>query len=525
MREGRWRTLLIIGLLLGLAPARQAEAVNPETLLMPGKLTAAHAKYEEQCTQCHDRASANPGARQTQLCLDCHKEIASDIQRQHGFHGRLQGIAGTQCAACHSEHQGRGADIVKLVPEQFNHELTDYHLRGAHADVPCGGCHVPGKHYRDAPRDCLGCHKKEEPHEGRLGKDCASCHDDSAWRHVRYDHDQTVFPLRDKHAEVACAACHFGNRYKDTPKACASCHAPDDVHEGKRGAECGKCHTTKAWKTQKFDHEKDAGFALLGVHNRIACNDCHRSGNLKDKLPKDCFGCHQGEDSHAGRMGKECGKCHGNEKWKPASGFDHERDGHWPLEGRHQKIACEACHTAPVATQKLSTECLSCHRPNDVHAGKLGRKCEQCHAPAGWRSGVAFDHDLTSYPLVGLHVAVPCEQCHLTRQYRDVGKQCGDCHGPDDVHKGKLGRDCARCHSPNGWKLWEFDHARETGFSLRGAHGSLACEACHHKPPGEVKLPQDCLSCHEKDDIHLGQYGRQCDRCHSTFTWKGARVQ
>jgi hypothetical protein len=73
--------------------------------------------------------------------------------------------------------------------------------------------------------------------------------------------------------------------------------------------------------------------------------------------------------------------------------------------------------------------------------------------------------------------------------------------------------------------MWEFDHARETGFSLRGAHASLACEACHRKPPGAVKLKQDCLSCHEKDDVHLGQYGRQCDRCHSTFTWKGARVQ
>jgi hypothetical protein len=40
-----------------------------------------------------------------------------------------------------------------------------------------------------------------------------------------------------------------------------------------------------------------------------------------------------------------------------------------------------------------------------------------------------------------------------------------------------------------------------------------------------VKLKQDCLSCHEKDDVHLGQYGRQCDRCHTTTTWKGARVQ
>ena len=60
---------------------------------------------------------------------------------------------------------------------------------------------------------------------------------------------------------------------------------------------------------------------------------------------------------------------------------------------------------------------------------------------------------------------------------------------------------------------------------LSGAHGKLACESCHRRPPDEVKLKQDCLSCHSKDDVHIGQYGRQCDRCHTTVTWKGARVQ
>jgi hypothetical protein len=502
-------------------PLRRADAVNPETLLMPGKLTTAHAKYEEQCTQCHDRASAG---RQTQLCLDCHKEIAADIAATRGYHGHMPGIAAAQCHACHSEHLGRGADIVKLVPEQFKHAQTDYPLNGAHAAVPCSGCHVAGKAWRDVQRQCVGCHGKEDPHQGRLGRDCASCHDDGAWRHVSYDHDKTQFPLRDEHARIACAACHFGNRYRDTPRECVSCHAPDDVHRGERGPRCAQCHSTKSWKTSKFDHEKETGFALLGAHNQIACNDCHRSGNLKDKIPKDCAGCHRGEEPHAGRLGRECGTCHSNETWKPAS-FDHARDGHWALEGRHQKIACEACHTAPVATQKLKTECLACHRPNDVHAGRLGRDCAQCHTAAGWRESVRFDHDLTRYPLLGLHVAVPCEQCHLSRQYRDVGKGCGDCHGADDVHKGKLGSDCARCHSPNGWNLWEFDHARETGFSLHGAHATLACEACHRRPPGELKLKEDCLSCHERDDVHLGQYGRQCDRCHSTVTWRGARVQ
>jgi hypothetical protein len=512
--------MLIVGLLLGLLPPA-ARAVNPETLLMPGKLTTAHAKYEERCSLCHDKSDRN---RQTALCLDCHKDIAGDLRQQLGFHGHVNGMQRSQCRACHSEHLGRDADIVKLSLEQFNHDRTDYPLKGAHAQLQCADCHLPGKHYRDAPRECIACHKTAEPHEGKLGRECASCHDVVAWRHVSYDHDKTAYALRDKHAEVACANCHFGNRYKDTPKECASCHEPDDVHHGERGLKCGECHTTKGWKNSRFDHKKETGFALEGVHDHIACNDCHRSGNLKDKLPRECAGCHEGQDSHAGRLGRECGKCHGSEKWKPAA-FDHARDTTWPLEGRHQQVTCHACHTAAVATQKLPTECLGCHRASDVHDGKLGKACDQCHTPAGWRSSVSFDHDFTKFPLVGLHVVVPCEQCHLTRQYRDVGQECVDCHRKDDVHKGDLGRDCGRCHSPNGWKQWDFDHAKETGFKLNGAHAKLACESCHRKPPDQVKLKQDCLSCHEKDDVHLGQYGRQCDRCHSTTTFKGARVQ
>jgi len=506
--------------LLGLWPAR-SHAVNPETLLMPGKLSQGHAKYEEQCSSCHDRSDRR---RQTRLCLDCHKDISTDIAAKRGYHGHLTGIATSECRGCHSEHLGRGADIVKLSRARFDHDGTDFPLRDAHAGAACASCHVVGKPYRKTAAECVDCHRKEEPHEGKLGRDCGSCHDATLWRHTHFDHEKTSYPLRDKHLEVPCMGCHLGNRYKGTPKECASCHAPDDVHRGERGVKCVSCHSTTGWKTAKFDHKKETGFALEGAHAGIDCQDCHRSGNLQDKIPKDCFGCHQGQDSHAGRFGASCEQCHGNDKWKPTS-FDHTRDGRWDLSGRHQKVGCYACHTAVVATQKLPTDCVSCHRASDVHATKLGTQCDDCHSTAGWKSSVTFDHDLTTYPLVGLHVAVTCEQCHRTRQYRDVGSGCNECHKTDDVHHGSLGADCAKCHSPNGWRLWAFDHGKQTGFALTGAHGKLACESCHKQPADQVKLNPTCLSCHEQDDVHLGQYGRQCQRCHSTLTFKGARLQ
>jgi hypothetical protein len=501
-------------------PSERAAGVNPETLLMPGKLTNAHAQYEEDCSSCHDRTDRT---RQTQLCLACHKAVAADVHGHSGYHGRLRGIEGSQCRACHSEHQGRDADIVKL-SARFNHAMTDFELTGAHASVSCDSCHAANKPYRDAASTCHACHGKQEPHQGKLGKQCESCHNAAAWRQVRYDHSKTTFPLRGEHTRVPCVQCHFANRYKGTPGACVACHAPDDVHQGERGTECANCHAAESWKSARFDHLKKTGFALEGVHARIDCQDCHRSGRLQDPVPKDCHGCHLGEDSHAGRLGQECGKCHGNDKWKPAS-FDHTRDTKWPLAGRHREIDCHGCHTAPTARQKLGTECNACHRASDVHAGKLGADCAQCHTVEGWRVGVSFDHDLTDFPLVGLHVAVPCEQCHVTRAYKDVGQECYACHQADDVHKGGLGKDCARCHSPNGWRIWEFDHGKETGFALSGAHSKVACASCHKQPAGEVKLESACVSCHAQDDVHLGQYGRQCQRCHTTVTFKGARLR
>ena len=521
MGEGQCRALLVFGLLLGLFPAR-GNAVNPETLLMPGELTTAHAKYEEQCSLCHDRSDRK---RQTRQCLDCHKDdIAADINAKRGYHGHLNGIGTSECHGCHSEHHGRTADIVKLSPEQFDHEATDFPLRGAHASLACTSCHTAQKPYRKTATDCFECHKKEEPHEGKLGRDCRSCHSDTSWRRIHFDHDKTAFPLRDKHVDVPCVGCHLGNHYKGTPKECVSCHAPDDVHRGERGVKCGSCHSTSGWKTSKFDHKKETGFALEGAHAGIDCQDCHRSGNLQEKIPKNCFGCHQAQDSHAGRFGTQCDQCHGNEKWQPTS-FDHTRDGHWALTGRHQKLTCYSCHSAVVATQKLPNDCGECHRTSDVHATELGPRCEQCHVTEGWKSSISFDHDLTNYPLVGLHVATTCAQCHRTLKYHDTGRECNDCHKGDDVHHGSLGPECAKCHSPNGWRLWAFDHGKQTGFALDGAHARLACEGCHKQPADQVKLNPTCLSCHEQDDVHLGQYGRQCQRCHTTLTFKGARLQ
>jgi hypothetical protein len=513
---------LLLGLLVTvIATSQVARAAQIETLLMPGKVTQAHAKIEGECASCHDRSDRN---RQAALCAGCHENIAEDLRTQQGFHGRLIGGERMQCRACHSEHQGRDADIVRFVPEQFDHSRTDFALQDMHAALPCGSCHAADKRFRDAPSGCHDCHRDDEPHAGKLGTDCASCHETSAWSRIRFDHGRTDFPLNGRHDGLACAACHLQNRYEGTPQRCVSCHAPDDPHRGSRGDDCGKCHTTAQWATRKFDHAGETGFALDGAHAQTACTGCHTSGRMQDPIPKDCHGCHKAQDAHAGRFGVECATCHDAIRWRQTH-FDHAREAKFELLGAHAELDCHACHSAAVSKQKLARECVACHRGNDVHAGRLGAECESCHVPDGWRVDVAFDHDLTDFPLIGLHVAVPCEQCHLTPAYKDGPSDCYGCHRSADKHEGSLGPKCESCHSPNGWNLWEFDHESVTGFALSGSHSTLQCADCHRQPPSAAKLGRECVSCHANDDVHFGDFGRQCQRCHSTISFRQVRIR
>ena len=510
----------IVALLLTALPTGLVRGAGIEKLLMPGPVSAAHAKTEAQCSACHD-----PGDRSHQraLCLVCHKDVAADLSAHTGFHGRMPGAGETECAACHGEHHGRGADIVGLDRASFDHALSDFPLTGAHAGLACESCHRPGVAFRKAPVSCVACHRGDDAHRGGLGGDCKSCHVTSAWQSVSFDHGKTSFPLLGRHRQVPCAACHAGERYRGTPRQCVDCHMPDDVHRGARGPKCADCHTVEGWKVAQFDHAKETGFALLGRHARLGCADCHRSGNLKDPLPKDCAGCHRADDRHAGRFGADCAGCHGNDTWR-IEHYDHAARHHFALEGPHATLDCHACHTAPVKEQKLPTDCAGCHRAQDAHGGALGRACGSCHSGTAWNAGVRFDHDLSRFPLVGLHIVVTCAQCHATQRFTDAPTDCFGCHAQNDVHRGALGKDCAACHSPNGWKLWRFDHDTRTRFPLTGAHALLRCADCHVKPATVVKLSRDCLSCHGRDDVHAGQFGRHCERCHGTVSFADARA-
>jgi hypothetical protein len=507
---------------IGMASAGHAQVRSLERLVMPGPVASAHADYEATCTSCHVLFSRE---EQTRLCLDCHEEVAADLRGSGGFHGRSPEVAGADCVQCHTEHEGRDADIVGLERATFDHDLTNFALEGKHRDAVCEDCHALNESFHAAETTCVACHAEDDRHRGNLGEICGDCHAATAWTDVRFDHEVAAgYALTGAHAPLACTSCHADEHYVDTPSTCVACHREDDTHLGTNGAQCQDCHTTADWGELSFDHFIRTGFALAGGHSGLTCESCHEGNKLEQQTPTECYACHREDDAHYGVNGRVCNDCHRVTEWLDVT-FDHARDADFELNGAHAELACENCHVEPVATALPATTCIGCHADDDPHARQLGESCASCHAELTWTEGVRFDHDLTRFPLLGRHDALVCEDCHATPAFHDAAEECVECHREDDVHVQRLGDDCALCHNPNDWRLWTFDHGEQTDFALTGAHDGLDCHACHREPVvGSVGLTQSCGSCHRSDDVHDGEFGQDCEQCHTTESFGVLRV-
>jgi hypothetical protein len=140
--------LMISMPVLMLANGAEVYAAGIESLVMPGKLIQGHAKYESECSRCH-------------------RPFSKGSQNMLGFHGRT-GAGKEQCSSCHDDHEGRDAIVVQFSRETFDHEQTDYALKGAHAGTDCVACHAIGKKYRAAEHRCISCHGTDDIHRENL---------------------------------------------------------------------------------------------------------------------------------------------------------------------------------------------------------------------------------------------------------------------------------------------------------------------------------------------------------------------
>ncbi|MCF8301720.1 MAG: cytochrome C [Bacteroidales bacterium] len=506
--------------------------------LSPGKLVEAHAHLEglSNCTKCHTL-----GAKITnKKCLDCHTLLKNRIDQKLGYHASEK-VFGKPCIQCHSDHHGRDFEIIRFKKDTFNHDLTGYTLKGAHANTDCGECHkdehienpkIREKEYSylGLNSECLTCHT--DYHQNTLASACSDCHGFEAFEPaVNFNHDETDFTLKGKHREVECDDCHevttrSGKEFHEFAgvdhNSCADCHT--DVHDNKFGQNCQRCHTEESFFKVKgidqFDHSK-TGFELEGKHSFLDCRSCHQNNYTAPIEHSRCSDCH--EDYHQGQFAEngtshDCAECHDvNGFEKTSFSIQEHNKTDFPLEGAHLATPCIACHKTGKKWDfaNMGETCIDCHE--NIHDPYLDQSyyedegCESCHSVDMW-STIDFNHSITEFELQGAHREQSCRDCHFEerngnsmQRFSELNSECTNCH--QDIHYGQFEKsgttDCTRCHAFENWEASRFDHDN-TLFPLDGKHEDVACYKCHEEKTiegntfTEYKIEEfKCEDCHQ----------------------------
>jgi hypothetical protein len=214
---------------------------------------------------------------------------------------------------------------------------------------------------------------------------------------------------------------------------------------------------------------------------------------------------------------------------------------------------CAACHTSPWETETMQDRCLSCHinvkdeflETESLHNVLLTQNayltCKDCHPDHRGENASLTLLDLNHFPheAVGFSLRAhqtttagsrfSCSDCHGDDITKFEIVTCDKCHqGIDFVfsqaHKETFGTECLACHDGIDLYGGEFDH-NVFIFPLEGEHAELLCSKCHlgdHSIQALQTTPQECFACHETDDEHSGEFGINCDTCHTPNGWEEA---
>lgn len=381
-------------------------------------------QLKEPCLSCHTMEGWKPvpkfdhsktrfallGKHKTTDCVKCHLTLTDKNAGTDNKYLKLNGLAFKTCASCHKDvHAGKlGKNCTNChspkswekTKQKFDHNRTDFPLKGLHARLQCKACHLPGKplkisHYAF----CSDCHN--DVHQGAFAKRsqkgaCEECHTVEGFKPSLFTtslHAKTDFPLKGAHLAVPCFECHRQNLAKRQKtkfvfhlqyERCVSCHKNPHgktvekyltlVSKKTNANGCRHCHSIQGWSAVSFDHGQ-TDFPLQGRHKNITCLSCHhgKDANKADfkKIETTCASCH--DDIHNGQFKRQkevltrCDRCHTPTDWL-AEKFDHNRDAVFALSGAHQFVPCASCHQTVreekrrfVRYKPLKTSCKSCH--------------------------------------------------------------------------------------------------------------------------------------------------------------------
>src|ERR1035441_2254246 len=94
--------------------------------ISPGPLAMAHRDLNgsSNCVKCHEVSTKSVTFR----CMECHREIAAEVQQHRGLHSTYpqSGPTGSACIKCHSDHNGENFAMLHWTPTAagFDHSKT-----------------------------------------------------------------------------------------------------------------------------------------------------------------------------------------------------------------------------------------------------------------------------------------------------------------------------------------------------------------------------------------------------------------
>ena len=309
------------------------------------------------------------------LVIACYMLFCVQVKAQKSPHGEKFKM---ECTICHDTK-----NWTKIKQDGFNHNKTNFSLKGQHSAVYCKKCHPTLVFEVKTPMECVSCHT--DIHEGTVGKNCARCHNQNEWfvKNIKQIHQQAGFALIGEHAAADCNRCHTSAsllRFNNIRTDCYSCHqyeyektiSPNHIAAG-LGTDCQRCHNMAGQTWRSIGHGFDHGrFPLVGSHN-IQCDLCHFNNDFVTKLSTECSTCHDPGPANISSPAHTtkfkffaCSDCHNTVSWISVKFPKHELYGKI-YSGTHKGkwSSCSDCHQNDIA---YTSYCNKCHNFN---SGKL----------------------------------------------------------------------------------------------------------------------------------------------------------
>jgi predicted CXXCH cytochrome family protein len=467
---------------------------------LPMLESAAGASKSMTCLTCHDPHAPKHApflrAEKTQLCAECHADLAQSLAKPHDFSdrrdienalGQTPAAAG-RCGFCHSVHQAKGPMMLAA---------TDAAIKVL--DDACTQCHRLDGMARDHPKAVFNhpsgsaaivkqaIDLKLPLFKGSVA--CGSCHD------VHGNERVSSALLRAATATELCTQCHASEakmasgkhdpRITTTPghnkDLCLICHRAHgndrakqlwtvSLASGQTGgdAACTACHGDQLWSDQAVatragatlhPHAIPANSVVmkphqlpLGPNAAILCATCH-DPHASPRVPS-LLRIEARESAN-----EICAKCHAEAQQLKTS--MHESSHLLPADQNPQQ-ACAPCHRVHSAPRTVK-QLLWSSRVFEKGKDQAEQMCLGCHSESGRAAAPAvYSHPRTTLADIKLGTTQPTT---LTDRFGNINRiTCTTCH---------LAHGCDSATTPDSVDVLS------TKPMLRPDVARSVCAACH----------------------------------------------